>query len=265
MRLARLSAVAGLLLIGTSALAGPFTGTWVADLDSQAGLTKDIYLVSHGSYSCESCTPKRHYRADGKLHRIIGDPDVNYESVTVTGPRTIVTRLLEKAMTRTTTMTVSPDNRTATYVSIDHRPGIKQPLKTVYLARRVGAGPAGAHAVSGTWQGVAYQVVPELIRTTELREEGNRLTYHVPIGATYTAEIGGGFASLRGTGTEGQQAAVKRVDEHKLIETRTRNGEIVMVRTFDLSPDGTALSISSHYPKTNSTFRITAHRKGGSL
>jgi hypothetical protein len=254
-----------LLLASSAAYVGPFTGTWVADLDSQSGLTKDVYLVAKGRYSCESCTPPRHYPADGKLHRIVGDPEVNFESVTITGPRTIVTRLREKAMNRTTTMTVSPDNRTATYFSIDHRPGIKQPLKTIYLAQRVGRTPPRAHAVSGTWQGVAYEVVPELIRTTILRDEGGKLTYRVPIGATYTAAIGGGFARLHGLGTEGQDAAVRRVDEHTIIETRRRDGKVIMVRTFSLSPNGKALTISSRCPETNSAFRITAHRKQGSF
>jgi hypothetical protein len=258
-------AVAVALLAAAPAGAGPFTGTWVADLDSQAGLTKDIYLVAHGNYSCDSCTPPRRYPADGKLHRIIGDPQVNFESVTVTGRRTIVTRLLEKAMTRTTTMTVAPDDRTATYVSIDHRRGIRQPLKTVYLARRVAPAPPGAHPVSGTWQGVAYEIVPELIRTTELRDDGGRFTYRVPIGATYTARIGDGPAPLHGPGTDGQAAAVKRVDPHKLVETRTRNGRLIMVRTFTLSADGKVLTMVSRYPETHSTFTISAHRKSRSF
>jgi hypothetical protein len=253
------------LVLAAPAVAGPFTGTWVADLDSQSGLTKDVYLVANGAYSCDSCMPRRHYPADGRLHRIVGDPEVNFESVTVAGPRTIVTRLLEKAMTRTTTMTVSPDNRTATYVSIDHRPGITQPLKTVYLARRVGPAPKGAHPVSGTWQGVAYEVVPELLRTTILREEGGRLTYRVPTGATYTASIGGGFVPLHGLGTEGQDAAVKKIDERTIVETRRRDHKLVMVRTFSLSPDRKILTIVSRYPESHSTFHITAHRKSGSL
>jgi hypothetical protein len=260
-----IAAIAVGLLAAAPAAAGPFSGTWVADLDSQAGLTKDVYLVADGNYSCDSCTPPRHYPADGKLHPIVGDPEVNFESVTVTGPRTIVTRLLEKAMTRTTTMTVAPDDRTATYVSIDHRPGIRQPLKTVYLARRVAPAPSGAHPVSGTWQGVAYESVPELIRTTELRDEAGSFTYRVPIGATYTARIGGGPAPLHGFGTEGQAAAVRRVGPHKMVETRTRNGRVIMVRSFTLSRDGKVLTMFSQYPETHSTFTISAHRKGRSF
>jgi hypothetical protein len=253
------------LLTAAPAVAGPFTGTWVADLDSQSGLGKDVYLVARGTYSCESCSPPRHYPADGKLHRILGDSDVNYESVTVTGPRTITTRLIGTAMTRTTTMTVSRDNRTATYVSIDHRPGITQPLKTVYLARRVAPAPKGAHPVSGTWQRVAYKSVPELIRTTELRDDGGSFTYRVPIGATYTAKVGGAPAALHGAGTEGEQASVQRIDNRHIVETRTRDSKVLMIRTFSLSPDGEALTMPSRYPETRSSFTITAHRKSRSF
>ena len=238
----------------------------MADLDSQSGLTKDVYLVSNGNYSCSSCTPPRHYAADGKLHRIAGDPEVNFESVAVTGPRTIVTRLLEKTMTRTTTMTVSPDNRTATYVSIDHRPGIRQRLKTVYRARRVAPAAPGAHPVSGTWQGVAYVIVPELIRTTELRDTPSKFSYRVPIGVTYTdAAFGGPPVPVRGRGTKGMQASVKRPDDRTVVENRTRNGKLIMVRTFSLSVDGRVLKMSSRYPENGSTFTITSHRKSRSF
>jgi hypothetical protein len=258
-----------LLLLLMSALAAsfqnsgasPFTGTWVADLDTQAGLGKDIYLVTGGTYRCNSCTPRRRYPADGELHAISGDPDVSAESVTIKGPRTIVTRIIEPAMTRTTTMTVAPDGRTATYVSIDHRAGIKQPLKTVYLARRVLSGPRGSHLVSGTWQGIAYKSVPELIRTTELADTGRTFAYRVPIGVAYTAEFGGPPASLRGPGTKDMTVLVRRAGDREIIESRERAGKLVLERHFTLSNDGRKLTIASFYPDTGATFTITAHRK----
>lgn len=253
------------LLAPAAVVAGPFTGTWVAELDSQSGLGQDVYLVSNGIYSCTSCSPPRTYPADGHMHGIHGDPDVISESVTIAGPRTIVTRIVEPAMTRTTTMTVAVDDRTATYVSIDYRQGIKQPLKTVYLARRVAPSPPGAHAASGTWQGVAYQSVPELIRTTELRDDQGRFTYRVPAGVSYTARIGGGFAPVHGPNAEHMNASVERVDPRTLVETRLRDGKTIAVRTFALSADGKTLTISSRYPRTNSTFRIKAHRKSRSF
>jgi hypothetical protein len=46
-----------------------------------------------------------------------------------------------------------------------------------------------------------------------------------------------------------------------MVETRRRDGKVIMVRTFSLSPNGKTLTIASRYPETNSSFRITAHRK----
>jgi hypothetical protein len=189
------SAIAG-HAVSTHAADNLFSGTWVADLDSQSGLGNDIYLVGKGHYACESCTPPRHYRADSKL-RPVGDSEGTRESVTITGPRTIVTHIVEPAISRATTMTVARDNRTATYVSIDHRPGIPQPLRTVYLARRTAWRPRGPHPVSGTWRGIRYVIVPELIRTTELKESRGTFAYNAPAGSSYAAVLGGHFVRAR--------------------------------------------------------------------
>lgn len=253
--------LAALVLIASSPSAHSFTGRWVADLDTQSGLGKDVYLVSGGFYSCESCTPRRHYRADGRLHPIAGDPDVRAESVTIRGPRTIVTRIVARAVTRTTTMTVSRDGRTATYVSVDHRLGIREPLRTVYVARRLGDRPHGTHDVSGTWQGVAYESVPELVRTTKLRDTGRTFSYEVPIGAAYSAPFGGPAVDVKAPGSTAMKASVRRQPDGRIVETRTRDEKQVLKRTFILSADGNKLTIVSFYPQNGSTFRITAHRQ----
>jgi hypothetical protein len=248
------------ILVGAQTASSPFTGTWVADLDAQSGLGKDIYLVVNGTYRCDSCSPPRSYRADGKPHKVFGASERTTESVTVAGPRTIVTRIAEPSMRRVTTMTVAPDDRTATYVSIDHRPRIAQALKTIYLARRTAPAASGAHRVSGTWQGVRYVSVPELIRTTQLRDDGRQLTYRVPIGVTYRARFGGGFVHVEGP-HKGMLAAVERDGPRKIVETRKQGGKVVLVRTFTVSGDGRSLTIASKNVENGSTFSIVAHRK----
>ena len=127
---------------------GALNGDWVADLQTQTGLSRDVYVLRDGIYGCESCSPPRSYPADGALRAVTGAPGVS-EAVTIAGPRTIVTRIVQPALIRVTTMTVAPDDETATYVSIDRRPGISVPLRTEYLARRVAPGPPGSHRVSG--------------------------------------------------------------------------------------------------------------------
>src|SRR3569623_1457780 len=100
--------------------ASRFDGRWVDELKTQRGEAGfDTYLVANGLYRCESCRPPRAYPADGRMRAVPGDVSVLSESVTIAGPRFIVTRAADHEMIRETRMTVSADGRTATYVSLD--------------------------------------------------------------------------------------------------------------------------------------------------
>jgi hypothetical protein len=237
-------------------------GVWIADLSTQAlSPNPDIYLVADGQYRCDSCSPPRAYRADGHPHPVPGDAEVITESVRVAGPRSIITHIVSPAMDRVTTMTVAADDRTATYVSIDHRPGIVGPLRTEYLARRTAPAPAGAHPVSGSWQGVRYVSVPEPLRTIELHEAGGALTYSVPLGVRYTAAYGGAPVVVQGPYGGKVMAAVRRLDDRTVQETRTDDGKVAFIRTFTVSADGRSLEVTTTVPATGATFRATSHRK----
>ena len=240
---------------------GALNGDWVADLQTQTGLSRDVYLVADGIYSCESCSPPRSYPADGALRAVTGAPGVS-ESVTIAGPRAIVTRIIEPALNRVTTMTVAADDETATYVSIDQRPGVNVPLRTEYLARRVAAGPLGSHRVSGAWQGVRYVAVPEQVRTTRLRESGDRLSFSVPLGYHYTATYGGYFVPLQGPYEGGVAVAVRRETDGSIVETRKREGRVVQTRRYTPARDGRSLQIATTNVTTGVTFTVTARRAG---
>src|SRR5579884_1469217 len=116
--------------------ASPFDGHWVDDLNTQTGQAGyDDYLVANGYYTCRSCRPPRHYRADGKMRPVPGDVSVISEGVAITGPRTIVTHIIDHEMSRETTMTVARDNRTALYVALDKWPNYPKLLRTEYIAK----------------------------------------------------------------------------------------------------------------------------------
>ncbi|MFD1610654.1 hypothetical protein ACFSCW_02435 [Sphingomonas tabacisoli] len=244
-----------------AAAKSPFDGKWVADLDTQSGLATDIYLVADGSYACKSCTPPRAYPADGQPHAIPGAPDVISEAVTIAGPRTIVTHIVSPALDRTTTMTVAPDDQSATYVSIDHRPGIKTALRTEYLARRTAPAPPGAHPVSGTWQGVRYVAVPAEVRTTELRVDGGMFTYRTPLGTSFIARLGGDYVPIRTSYKSALLAAVRRVGDRQIEESVKQDGKLVAVRTFTVAPDGRTMEIATRNPDGGAVFRITARKQ----
>src|SRR3569623_2274585 len=255
-------ALAALALVA-AAPAPSFDGVWVADLNSQSiSPYPDVYLAKDGQYRCDSCTPPRAYPADGKARPVPGDTETTSESVAITGPRTIVTRIDSPALKRVTTMTVAADDKTATYVSIDHRPDLKGPLRTEYLARRVAPAPAGAHPVSGSWQGVRYVTVPWQVRTVTLKVADGRLSYSVPTGVRYSAVIDGAPARVEGPYKGAMFAAVKRVDARTLVETRTEDGRVLFTRTYALSADGRSLRTETKSAATGAVFAATSHRKG---
>lgn len=261
----RFIAGAALSLLGAPALAqSPFDGDWVADLDTQSGLPTDTYLVQDGRYACSTCEPPRAYPADGKPHAVPGSPDVISEAVTITGPRTMVTHIVGPPLDRTTTMTVSPDGQTATYVSVDRRPGINAALRTEYLARRIEPAPAGAHPVSGSWKGIRYVVVLALVRTTRLRLVGDQFSFSTPLGTSFKARLGGDYVPVQSTQAAGVTVAVRRTTARQIEEKIKRDGQLILVRTFTVSGDGRSMEVASTDPAKGTTFRATSRRAGSS-
>lgn len=252
-------ALACIVFVSAAAHArSPFDGNWAADLDTQSGLPTDIYLVRDGQYSCKSCEPPRSYPADDKLRPVADDPDKTSEAVRIVSPREIVTRIVGSALIRTTTMKVAPDGRTATYVSIDHRPGIAATLRTEYLARRTAPASSGANAVSGTWQGVRYITVPTELRTTTLRLDGDKLSYSTPLGTTFTATLGGDFVPVHSAHSANVQVAVRRTGPQQIEEHVKQDGKDVLARTFTISPDGRSMETASTDLINGTTFRATS-------
>jgi hypothetical protein len=259
---AALLAAAALIAAGQAGAGSPITGNWVADLDSQQGLPTDVYLVRDGTYSCESCTPPRRYPADGRLRPVAGNPAVS-EAATIVDSRTLATRTVQPDLDRVTRMKVARDGQSATYVSIDRRPGIKDPLRTEYLARRTAPAPAGAHAASGTWQGVRYVSVPVQLRTTILTDDGERLSYRTGTGYSYSAAYGRGFVPIRGPYDGSLSVSVRRDGPNRVVEIRRQGGSDVQRRTYTVSSEG-RLEIATTNLATGNTFRVTARRRAKS-
>lgn len=247
-----------------AAAASPFDGLWVDALKTQVGEAGfDAYVVADDRYTCSSCSPPRSYPTDGRMRPVPGDPSVIGESVTIAGPRRIVTRIASRQMTRVTTMTVAADDRTATYVSIDRWPGSAKALRTVYLAKRVTPAPAAAHPVSGSWRGVAYTEVPEEYRSVRLTEIHGRFTRSNVRRGHYTARIGGPGAPVHGDGQNIYRAVVRAPNARTRVETILLKQQPVVERTYRVSADGRSMTTSVRDPKDGQTFTTVSHRKRG--
>jgi hypothetical protein len=221
----------------------------------------DIYLIANGVYRCASCSPPRAYPADGKPRPIAGDSSVITEAVTIAGPRAIVTRTVGPDMIRETTMTVAPDGQSATYLSLDKWPGRPKRLRTEYLAKRTAPAPAGAHATSGHWRGVAYIEVPEEYRSVDLQEGGGDFTRSNFRHGRYTAKIDGPPAMITGDGRDIYMAQVRAPDARTRVETVLLKGKPVVERTYRLSEDGKSMVTEVREPGDNNVFSTTSRRK----
>lgn len=242
--------------------ANPFDGHWVDDLNTQIGQAGyDDYLIANGYYTCRSCRPPRHYRADGKMRPVPGDVSVISEGVRIEGPRTIITHIIDQEMSRETTMTVAANNRTATYVSLDKWPNYRKLLRTRYMAKRVGPAPPGANLVSGRWVGLKYLEGPEEYRSNDFREHHGQFTRSNFRHGHYTATIGGRPAPVTGDGKNIFMAVVRAPDARNRIETISLNGKALVERTYRLLPDGKSMLTIVRDPKDGSIYKITSRRK----
>lgn len=247
---------------GAACAASPFDGRWVDDLASQISSPQaDVYLVAKGLYRCDSCDPPRAYPADGRPHPVPGDDDTVSEAVSISTPAAIVTRNVGHRMVRETTMTVSPNGKTATYVSLDRWPGLPTPLRTEYLARRVAPSPRGAHAVSGSWLGLRYVAVPVEYRSVELTDAGDHLTRASFRRGRYTATYGGPAVPIEGAEIPGLSAQVRKPDDRTIVETVLVEGKPTTERTYRLSPDGRSMTTVVRNLANNQVFEITSHRQ----
>lgn len=239
-----------------------FDGLWVDELKTQMGEAGfDTYLVSNGIYRCESCKPPRKYPADRKMRPVDDDPSVISESVIIAGPSTIITRIVDHEMTRETTMTVAPDDKTATYVSLDKWPGRAKRLRTEYVARRVAPAPAGAHAVSGSWRGLRYVEVPEEYRSVKLKEAHGQFTRSNFRHGHYTAKIGGPPVLVTGDGKDVYKAIVRAPDARTRVETISLDEKPLVERTYRSSADGKPMVTTVRDSQDGSVFSTISHRK----
>ncbi len=182
------------MAFATPALAAsPFDGTWKTDLAASKFSQKpDVYLLQAGSYACKTCTPPVTVPADGAFHAVAGHDYYDAVAVKVVSAGAVTTTLRKGGKTvATNEMTVSADGRTMTAKS--HRINIVTGASSdgAATSTRVAAAPAGAHAVSGSWQTASVDAVSDSGLTQTLKVDGDALTLSTPTGEGYTATFGG--------------------------------------------------------------------------
>jgi len=245
--------------LNTSAQTG-FDGTWKVDLSSAQFPTKpDVYLLQNGTYECKTCTPPYSLKADGQDHAVSGHPYFDTVNIKVVDDHTLIETDKKNGKTVTTgKTTVSADGKSLDFEFTDSSDTTGAPVTGKAVATRVAAGPAGAHAISGSWRMSKLENISTNAVTFTYKLEGDTLHMSSLTGQSFAAKLDGADAPYKGDPGV-NSVSVKRIDKNTIEETDKRDGKPISIARIALSADGKALAITSRdlLAGTTATFKAT--------
>ncbi len=221
-----------------------FDGTWKIDLKKAEFPKKpDVYLLEHGMYQCKTCVPAIDVKADGQDQKITGHPYYDSMAIKVVNDHEIEETDKKNGKTvATSTTKVSSDGNTLMFTFSDSSNTNAEPVTGNGEETRVAKGPAGAHAISGSWRMSKMDTVSDNGLMWTYKVSGDELTMTSKTGQSYTAKLNGAQAPVKGDpGTT--SVSVKMMGKDTLEETDYREGKAISVAKSTVSSDGKTLKI----------------------
>jgi len=231
------------LLLPLAAVADtPWDGTWVSREDSAVMDKKPIAVsLAKGVWKNDAYHPALQVKADGTDQPVKGYSYFDTVAVREAGADAVeVTNKKAGKVVGTSRISVSADGKTATRKWTDETGSAPASGEIVY--ERVGKGPSGSHAVSGSWRVVKIQNLSTSAKTVTLKGSADGFAMASPTGQNYDAKFDGKQVPVNGD-PGGTMVSLKRVSDHKLVETDHRKGKVVEVDTYTLAPDGKAIKV----------------------
>ena len=234
--------VTALLLVPAVALAGSsLDGTWKSRLDSfKVSGKPDSFLLADGNYTCSSCSPELKVKADGMDHAVTGHAYYDSATVKVVNPTTIETTLKRAGkVVNKETDTVSADGKsfTGTFTGYD---GAKE-VSGTFTEKRVSAGPAGSHAISGDWMTDQLTAGNDAMRTVEYHMSNDGLKMSAN-GQSYDAKFDGKEYPVMGDPGH-TTVSLKRLSATAVEETDHRQGKVTDVIHIATAADGKTINV----------------------
>ncbi|HEX9201070.1 MAG TPA: hypothetical protein VF865_16035 [Acidobacteriaceae bacterium] len=231
----------GALLFALPAIAqSAFDGTWKIDMSKVAFPKKpDVFVLDKGMYACTSCTPPYNIKADGSDQAVTGHPYTDSIAIKVVSDHQIEeTDKKGGKVVATSTSTASADGKTIAFTFTDSsNSNGGAPVTGKGTAVRVAAGPAGSHAISGSWRTEKLDSLSDNAISWTYKLNGDEITMTNPTGQTYTAKLNGPDAPMKGDPGV-SSVSVKTVGKNILEETDKRNGKPVSMLKMTVSADG---------------------------
>jgi hypothetical protein len=252
--------VTALLLAPAVAFAGSsLDGTWKMKVDSLKVSGKpDSYLLADGTYTCKTCDPALKVAADGAPHAVTGHAYYDSASVKVVDPNSIeITHYRGGKVSARVTNTVSADGKSFTgkFVNYD---GTKEMTGT-FTEKRVSAGPAGSHAISGEWMQDALPAANDAatIVSYEMTDEHLKMSSN---GQSYDAKFDGKEYPI--TGDPGHTTVtLKRLSANAVEETDHRQGKVTDVIRIATAADGKTVKIEDKDEAHGQTVTFTLDKQ----
>jgi hypothetical protein len=232
------------LLVSVPAVAqNAFDGTWKFNLsDAQFPKKPDVFLLQNGRYQCKTCVPPIDVKADGQDQPVSGHPYFDSVNIKVVDDRSIEEVDKKNGKTVTTSKTnVSPDGKTATFEFSDSSNTNADPVTGRGSSTRVAKGPAGSHAISGSWVTSKMETLSDNGLLVTFKVEGGSLSMTNPTGQSYVAKLDGTEAPYKGDpGTT--SVSVKSIGKNTIEETDKRDGKIISVSRMTVAADGKTIT-----------------------
>lgn len=240
----------------------PFEGTWKFELNTaQFPKKPDVYLVQHGMYHCKTCVPAIDVKADGQDQKISGHPYYDTVSIKLVDDRTIQETDKKNGKTVATSKTwVSADGNTLMFEFSDSSNTNADPVTGKGEETRVAKGPAGSHAISGSWRMSKLDTLSENGLLVTFKVSDDSLTMTNQTGQSYTAKLDGTEAPYKGDpGTT--SVSVKRTGPNTIDETDKRNGKVISIAHMTVSADGKSLTFAIEDKLHGSTSKFIAKKQ----
>lgn len=239
-----------LLLLSTATSFGQslFDGTWLFAV--QLPQEPAVYLLAKGTFHCSGCLANMEIKADGDDHKVAETAYWDTVNLQIVDAHTV--EFIAKKAGKTTFTevdAVSPDGTTLTQLVKD-----TTEAETVTIGtrnRRIKKGPAGAHAISGSWR--AYK--------TNRSRNGSIIQYkctadgfraETPLGERFYAKFDGKDYPVEDDPGHTMVSA-KLVSPDTVELTSKRNGKVVAIKHMSVVPGGKSLHVILENKEGNTT------------
>ena len=239
-KLVFLTALLALMIPMTAAAQSAFDGTWKLDVNKASFSPKpDVFVLANGMYECKTCVPAYKIKADGSDQAVSGHPYFDTMAIKVVSDHEIEeTDKKGGQVVATSSTTVSSDGKTATFSFTDSSNSNGGPPVTGKgEATLVAKGPAGSHAISGSWQFRKMENLSDNAVVWTYKVNGDEITMTAPTGQSYTAKLNGTDAPFKGDPGV-TSVSVKMMGKNMLEETDKRDGKVISVWKMTVGADG---------------------------